>query len=1184
MKEKLTKFSRGMFQYERQVLLFSQESIELGIESGKIYEGSLKISTKSHIPIKGILSKTDHFLKLSETSFSGTEVTVPYTYDATELPAGETRTGSILVISNCGEYEIPVVVKVEAPYFLTELGKIRDLFQFANLAKQDWLSAVKIFKSDQFVKKLLCHDSKTEVLYHGLMKSISTSHAMEEFLISIHKKVRINLTLDKTSIEYSNVCESLQDRIVIYKDNWGYTEIRVEADADFIEPEHKIIWSENFIGNSYNLKFLIKKENLKPGLNHGSILLKTPHQNLRVEIVARGEEQLEVKQQNVKDSINHQENLITLSQNYLNFRMNRIAAEDYLLQMRTLLNQMYESGETEYYYLLKAHLAVSIGDMDEISECFRYLDKCRDEWEQDDPEKYAAYQYLIAMKDREQDMIEVASGEIEKLYQKQPDNWKIFWFFMNVKREYMEEPRKRFEALQELLRNGVRSRIIYYEASVLYREHPVFLAEVSEEALPVMTWMVRENCMSEEVKQQYLLMVSKRKHFYPILFHSLEKLYEEQEDAHILQVILSILIRTQKAGRKYFKWYELGIQKQVRILQLYEYYMYSMEEDIHTVLPESVVTYFSVDCTLNEKKRTFLYANIVENWEKYDKVVLEGYEEAIHQFAKKELEKRVINRNLAILYEELCTSEAFDETVKANLPYVMFQQEIRCENPDIIGVAVAHKEVEKEVYTPLEGGVAQVAIYTDTAQIFLVDRKNNRYAATMEYYVSKYLFLNELAKECLSFAEQNGMLLLYLYEQMETYHKYAQTAVTIRKRILMLDELKTAFYWECFGKLVNYYYDTTQVALLDELLQNVDFSYFDPEERARMMELCMVRGVNADLEEQFERYGYDKLSPKRLLSYCCKQLTQNPERQITQLFLDICYYALLHGKNAKQTTSILCEHYVGSLEQLIRIWKACKEYSLDCVELEEQIVSQSLFGETKRKEVVTVFYEYNSREQKDKMVVKAYLSYRAYEYLLRDEEIEAPLVEIMKEFILYNNCNIANLAYLKILSKQERLTEKEQETAEIQVGQFVKQGITLPFFIGFKRHFPLPYEIANKYFVDYRCNANRKVVLHYALNSERFKEEVMKNCYQGIYVKNFVLFHGNTLSYYMTEQGENYEKRTETITINYEDDMSETDSEYSLLNSLLVAKEVQDSKTVLELMKRYMTGKTIVSEQFKMLD
>ena len=47
--------------------------------------------------------------------------------------------------------------------------------------------------------------------------------------------------------------------------------------------------------------------------------------------------------------------------------------------------------------------------------------------------------------------------------------------------------------------------------------------------------------------------------------------------------------------------------------------------------------------------------------------------------------------------------------------------------------------------------------------------------------------------------------------------------------------------------------------------------------------------------------------------------------------------------------------------------------------------------------------------------------------------------------------------------------------------------------------------------------------------------------------------------------------------------MSELDSEYSLLNALLIAKEMQDSSTVLELMKQYMSAKTIISEQFKML-
>lgn len=1183
MKEKLTKFSRGVFQYDLQPLLFSQESIELGIEAGTICEGSFTITTKSRVPIKGILSKTDHFLKLSETSFSGTEVTVQYAYDATELPAGETHTGSLYVISNCGEYEIPYMMKIEVPHFVTQLGKIRDLFQFANLAKQDWLSAMKIFKSDEFARKLLYHDLKNQVLYHSLMKSISTSHAMEEFLISIHKKVRINLTVDKSLIEYAQIAESIEDKIVIYKDNWGYTEIHADTDSSFIELEHKIIWSENFIGNSYSLKFLIKKEKLKPGINYGNIMLTTPHQSFRVEVTVYGEEETASQHEQVK-AVKEQANLVTLTQNYLNFRMNRIAAEEYIAEMRLLLNQMYETGDKDYYYFLKTHLAVSAGEQDEIDECFRYLENCQEEWKEENARKYAAYQYFCAMRNREPDKIDEAAKNIEQIYKEHPGDWRIFWFLMNVKKEYMEDARTRFYEIQNLLRNGVRSSILYYESSVLYRDYPALLKEVSEEGLPVMTWMARENCMSEDVKQQYLLMVSKRKRFYPVLFHSLEALYEESKDIEVLQVILSMLIRAQKAGTLYFKWYEAGVLQQVRILQLYEYYMYSMEENLEAELPESLLTYFSLECSLHEKKRAFLYANIISNAEHYGKTVWESYEAAIHIFARKELEKRTISHNLAILYEELCTSSDFDDATKANLPYVMFQQELKCYDSNITGVAVVHEEVEHEVYTPLEDGTAQISIYTDSAQIFLIDRKNNRYAATEEYYLTKYLSMDELAKECFPLAEQNGMLLLYLYEKMETYQSYAKSALALRKRILLLDELKQEFHWKCFVKLVNYYYDTSQTAMLDSLLLKVEFEHFEPEDRVRMMELCIIRGLEVQLEEQFERYGYDKLSPKRLLAYCCRQLKENPEREITPLFLELCYYTLEHGRVAKQTLEVLCHHFIGKLSQLLRIWKNASEYGIKCIELEEQIVSQSLFSEVIQEDTVTVFYDYNRSEAKDRMAVRAYLSYRGFQYLLKDVELEKPLIEIMAEYIVSNNCNMITLAYLKTLSMQSSLSDQEKEYAEIQVQQFVKQNIVLPYFLGFQKHFSLPYEIANKYFIEYRCNANRKVSLHYALNSEAYKEEPMKNCYQGIYVKSFVLFHGDKFSYYITEQGSNYEKRSETVTVIYEDDMSEMDSEYSLLNSLLVAQQMQDGKTVLDLIKQYAASKTIVSEQFKMLE
>lgn len=1180
MKEKLTKFSRGVFQYEKPTLLFSQESIEFSIESGQCYKGSFTISTARHLPIKGILSKTDHFLKLSETSFSGTQITIEYVYDATTLPAGETHVGSIHVISNYGEYEIPYMAKIEVPYFMTELGKIRDLFQFANLAKKDWVCAMKLFKSPEFSKKLLSHDPKNEVLYHSLMKSMSTSHAMEEFLISIHKKVRPNLTVDKSLIEYSTVEETLEDKIVLHKDNWGYLEIHVESTGDFIEPERKHIWSENFVGNSFALQFVVHKDKLKAGHNYGTITISTQHQKFLVEVSAFAP----VKEKQKKTAIHEQANLIAITQNYLNFRMGRIDAEQYLKESRQLMNLVYETGNQDYYYLLKAHIAVSTGNEDEIAESFRYLENCKPEWEEENLTLFSAYHYLCAMRSREAEVIDKAAEEIQACYDKEPDNWRIFWFLMYVKKEYMEDAGKRFIELTRFLRAGVHSSIIYYEISKIYCSYPVYLEQAQDEMVPVITWMIRERCMTEDLRSAYLLAVSKLKRFHQAVFYALEELYHQTQDVEVLQTILSILVRAQKVGPRYFPWYELGVKNQVRILQLYECYMYSMEEDLSILLPECMLTYFSMNCTLHERKKAYLYANIVINRKLYKADVVQGYEEVIREFTRKELEKHAIGKYLAVLYEEMCKEGELDDFVKCHLPYVMFQHELRCYDKRITGAVVVHSEVEEEVYTPLEDGVAQIAIYTDSAQVFLIDQNSNRYAKSVEYCVEKYLNMNELAKDCMVHAQKNGMLLLYLYEQLETYHNYADAAVALRSRLLLMEELKPEFHWKCYVKLVNYYYESSQVALLDDMLRAIDFSYLTVEDRLRMMELCIVRGIDHELEEQFELYGYEKLSGKRVMFYCTKQLKNNLDSEHSPILVEMCYFALEQGRHTKQTMEVLAKYYLGTLSELLKCYEAAKEYAIDTMMLEEQIVSQSLFAEVEEPKVLKVFLEYNGREEKNKLVVRAYLSYHAYQYLLKDRVLAEELIHVMCEYIAVNHCSIIAMAYLKWLSVKPTLTEKEKEYAEIHLNQNVKEGIILPFFLDFKRNLTLPYEIASKYMVSYCGNAGSKVVLHYALNSSRYSDEVLKNQYQGIFNKPFVLFHGDHLSYFFTEQRGSEEIMSEIVTITYEDDMSDTESEYSLLNSIIVAKEMQDTKTVLNLVKQYAASKTIISEQFKMLD
>ena len=131
------------------------------------------------------------------------------------------------------------------------------------------------------------NEEKYHIIYRNLLKSISTSQALEEFLIAVNKKSRINLGIDKTHLEYEIQDEDFMDKLILTKDHWGYAEIRVSTDAPFILLEQKFLWADRFIGSNHQISFVISSKNLSPGNNYGRIWIKTVHQTITIEVTCR---------------------------------------------------------------------------------------------------------------------------------------------------------------------------------------------------------------------------------------------------------------------------------------------------------------------------------------------------------------------------------------------------------------------------------------------------------------------------------------------------------------------------------------------------------------------------------------------------------------------------------------------------------------------------------------------------------------------------------------------------------------------------------------------------------------------------------------------------------------------------------------------------------------------------------
>ena len=99
---------------------------------------------------------------------------------------------------------------------------------------------------------------------------------------------------------------------------------------------------------------------------------------------------------------------------------------------------------------------------------------------------------------------------------------------------------------------------------------------------------------------------------------------------------------------------------------------------------------------------------------------------------------------------------------------------------------------------------------------------------------------------------------------------------------------------------------------------------------------------------------------------------------------------------------------------------------------------------------------------------------------------------------------------------------------------------------------------------------------------EYVKEE-MQNMFGGVCVKQFVLFFGERLQYYITEMEDEKEQLTESGTLSRNDTGREQrESKYSLLNDIAIGRNLHDYGTMENLLYEYFEKDYIVKEMFHM--
>lgn len=151
---------------------------------------------------------------------------------------------------------------------------------------------------------------------------------------------------------------------------------------------------------------------------------------------------------------------------------------------------------------------------------------------------------------------------------------------------------------------------------------------------------------------------------------------------------------------------------------------------------------------------------------------------------------------------------------------------------------------------------------------------------------------------------------------------------------------------------------------------------------------------------------------------------------------------------------------------------------------------------------------------------------------------------------------------------------------------YVQRGMYFGFYKQFPEEVRYHFHFYDKIFLEYRTNPGKRVLLHYRLEQDNgnYSNEEMNEVFEGIYVKDFTLFFGETVEYYVTEEEGAESKVMESNRLVNRDVCEYAGrSRYEMMNAMLMEQTLGEENELKQLMWRYDRHEKMNEKLFHMI-
>ena len=517
----------GNFDYDSGSLDFSCTKIELDLQPGECYEGSFGIEMHGGGHRVGWICSSDIHMECLTQDLTGADGEIAFRFHGEQLQAGEVVKGCFNVVSSLGEYNLPYVVTISGSAPQSSMGPVKNLFHFANLARESWEEAVALFYSPEFEDILVDNDRQYHTLYMGLSSNQGNEHNVDQFLIAVHKKQPIEYSFVEKELEIEDPAGVTELEINLTRSGWGATCLQVTVDGEFLFTEKQTITENDFMGSSCRLPVFVDDSMLHGGRNPGRITLSDMEHRMEVPVTVYCRR----RRGTAGGSRERKRLLMQLMEHYQAMRLKQISASGWLKESEKLVETLVAMDEQDVAArLFQAQLLITNQRYHEakwtLDRALDLLEVGEGLYESDPAALEAYYLYLTTLVRQDESYTAQVTERVRRIHHEQPGQWRVAWLLLYLSQEHYRTPGAKWSFLEKQSVRGCSSPVIYIEALQLLNMNPALLRRLGSFELQVLVYGDKRKALSPELREQMYYLAERAKEYSPQLNALLRSSYE----------------------------------------------------------------------------------------------------------------------------------------------------------------------------------------------------------------------------------------------------------------------------------------------------------------------------------------------------------------------------------------------------------------------------------------------------------------------------------------------------------------------------------------------------------------------------------------------------------------------------------------------------------------------------------